>query len=269
MKKALGKTVNLQLELFTTQHAKALREKLIKTRGKTRNATINVKLSDFKSALTAAYEERLIQFNVGTAIKLLPEDDSKIVTHFEPEEVQQLIQTEHREDRKLMILLAAETGLRLTDVVTMKMESIKFDRKCLIISPQKQMRNKRRKTITVPLSDDTMGRIKSFSFSHTSYLFPELAGKTSATNSTNFNNLMKRAKIPKQVKLDDGRIGHRSFHSLRHSFATWLVRADVDKDIRKSLMAHSSDDVHEIYATHDENSLRNAIHKLPELRIVS
>ena len=80
---------------------------------------------------------------------------------------------------------------------------------------------------------------------------------------------MKRAKIPKQVKLDDGRIGHRSFHSLRHSFATWLVRADVDKDIRKSLMAHSSDDVHEIYATHDENSLRNAIHKLPELRIVS
>jgi len=70
------------LELFTTQHAQALRQKLITTRGKARNATVNVKLTDFKSALTAAYEQQLIQNNVGLAIKFLPEDDSKIVTHF-------------------------------------------------------------------------------------------------------------------------------------------------------------------------------------------
>ena len=40
VKEALGKDEKLRLELFTTQHAKNLRERLIKTRGKARNATI-------------------------------------------------------------------------------------------------------------------------------------------------------------------------------------------------------------------------------------
>lgn len=265
VKKALGKDAKLRLELFTTQHALALRQKLVKTQGKARNATVNVKLTDFKSALTAAYEHQLIQYNVGLAIKFLPEDDSKIVTHFEPEEVQQLMRATDREDWKLTVLLAAETGLRLSDVVGLKVESVKFDRGCLIVSPKKQMRAKNKKTIIVPINEITMKRLKDFSSATSAYLFPDLAEKTSSTHSTNFNNLMKRAKVPKQVKLDNGDTGHRSFHSLRHSFATWLLKADVEKDVRKSLMAHSSDDVHEIYAAHDESTLRRAIETLPIL----
>ncbi|MDB4265142.1 site-specific integrase [bacterium] len=265
VKKALGKDANLRLELFTTQHAQALRQKLIGTQGKARNATVNVKLTDFKSALTAAYEQQLIQYNVGLAVKYLPEDDSKIVTHFEPEEVQQLMRATDRADWKLAILLAAETGLRLADVVGLKTESVKFARGCLVVSPRKQMRAKNKKTIIVPINEGTMKRLTDFHSSKGIYLFPGLAEKTSSTHSTNFNNLMKRAKIPKQVKLDNGDAGHRSFHSLRHSFATWLLRADVGKDVRKSLMAHSSDDVHEIYAVHEETTLRKAIEKLPSL----
>jgi len=263
--KALGKQAHLRLELFTTQHVKKLRERLIKGRGKARNATINVKLADFKSALTAAHDEKLTQYNIGKAVKLLPEDDSKIVTHLEPEEVRTLIRAENREDRKLVILLAAETGLRLNDIVTMSVQAIKFDRKCLVVSPAKQMRSKAKKTVTVPLCDETINRLAEFCSNKGDNLFPDLADRTSATHSTNFNNLMKRAKIPKQVTLDNGETGHRSFHSLRHSFATWLLRADVEKDVRKSLMAHSKDDVHEIYAVHDENTLRRAIRKLPDL----
>lgn len=265
VKKALGKDAKLRLELFTTQHAKALREKLIKTRGKARNATINVKLTDFKSALTAAYEERLIQFNVGTVINFLPEDDSKIVTHFEPGEVTRLLNATDREEWKLVILLAAETGLRLSDVVTLSLESVKFDRQCLVVTPKKQMRIRSKKTITVPLGKNTLNRLREFNSSKTGLLFPGMTEKTSSTHSSNFNNLMVRAKVPKKIKLDNGSIGHRSFHSLRHSFATWLLQADVGKDIRKSLMAHSSDDVHEIYASHDENTLRKAIENLPTL----
>ena len=263
--KALGKIGNLPLELFTTQHAKNLRDTLIKNRRKARNATINVKLADFKSALTAAHEERLMQFNVGSAIKFLPEDDSKIVTHFEPEEVQKLIQATNREDWGLAVLLAAETGLRLSDVVSMDVKSIQFERQCLVVTPRKQMRAMNKKSVTVPLGSRTVERLKKFNPAKNGFLFPDLATKTSSTHSTNFSNLMIRAQVPKQVKLDNGAIGHRSFHSLRHSFATWLLRADVGKDIRKSLMAHSSDDVHEIYASHDVDTLRNAIKKLPFL----
>ncbi|MBR9758835.1 site-specific integrase [bacterium] len=267
IKKALGKNAQLPLELFSTQHAKDLREALIKKRGKARNSTINVKLTDFKSALTAAFEERMTQYNLGVSIKYLPEDDSKIVTHFEPEEVRKLIQATDRSDWKLAILLAAETGLRLSDIVAMKVNSIKFARGCLVVSPRKQMRARSKKTVTIPLSEKTMKRLQAVSNSKEEFLFPNLATKTSSTHSSNFNNLMARANIPKQIKLDNGETGHRSFHSLRHSFATWLLRANVGKDVRKSLMAHSSDDVHEIYAIHDENTLRKAIENLPTLTV--
>ncbi|MFT6382650.1 MAG: integrase, partial [Akkermansiaceae bacterium] len=115
------------------------------------------------------------------------------------------------------------------------------------------------------LRGHTVIRLRKFNSSKSGPLFPSMAEKTSSTHSTNFNNLMARAKVPKKIKLDNGDIGHRSFHSLRHSFATWLLRANVGKDVRKSLMAHSSDDVHEIYASHDETTLRSAIEELPDL----
>ena len=151
----------------------------------------------------------------------------------------------------------------------MSIESIKFERQCLVVTPRKQMRARNKKSVTVPLGSRTTERLKKFNPAKTGFLFPNLAEKTSSTHSTNFNKLMARAKIPKLVKLDNGSAGHRSFHSLPHSFATWLLRADVGKDVRKSLMAYSSDDVHEIYTAHDETSLRSAIQKLPSLQITS
>ena len=116
----------------------------------------------------------MTQYNLGVSIKYLPEDDSKIVTHFEPEEVRKLIQATDRPDWRLAILLAAETGLRLSDIVAMEIESIKFARGCLVVSPKKQMRARSKKTVTIPLSGSTVKKIQSFTTSNKGFLFPDL-----------------------------------------------------------------------------------------------
>lgn len=262
IKKALGQKSSLSLTIFGPQHAKEVRSVLIKNRGRSRNATINIKLTDFKSALSAAYSEGLTERNLASSLDLLPEDDSKLVWHFEPEEVQQLLKGASG-DWRTVILISATTGLRLSDIIDLDWSSVQLPQKRLVVTPKKQKRGKHLKSVTIPISESVVLDLESRRNSKRGAVFPGLRKKTTATHSTNFSNLMKRVGVPRQIQLENGRTGHRSFHSLRHSFATWLLQAEVEKDIRKSLMAHSSDDVHQIYASHDSDSLRKATDRLP------
>ena len=159
-----------------------------------------------------------------------------------------LLNTTDREEWRLVILLAAETGLRLSDLVTLSLKSVKFDCQYLVMAPKEQMRMRSKKTITVPLGKSTINCLREFHSSKSGLLFPTMSEKTSSTHNSNFNNL--------KVRSDNRSMGHRPLHSLRYSFDTWLLQSDVGKDIRISLMAHSSDDVHEIFGTHDENTLQ-------------
>lgn len=265
IKRALGQKVDLSLAIFGAQHAKEVRSYLIKNKGRSRNATINIKLTDFKSALSAAHAEGLTERNIATSVELLPEDDSKLVWHFEPEEVQQLLNGA-KGDWHTVILISATTGLRLSDIIELDWTSVQLPQKRLVVTPKKQRRGKYLKSVTIPISDSVVESLNSRKPRRKNgSVFPDLSKKTTATHSTNFSNLMKRVGVPQRIQLENGNTGHRSFHSLRHSFATWLLKADVEKDVRKSLMAHSSDDVHEIYATHDSDSLRKATDRLPPL----
>ena len=75
---------------------------------------------------------------------------------------------------------------------------------------------------------------------------------------------MKKAGIPREV-VDAGEVLKlRSFHSLRHSFASWLAEADVHADIRQKLTGHQSAGVHGLYSHHDE-TLDRAVELLPKI----
>jgi len=52
------------------------------------------------------------------------------------------------------------------------------------------------------------------------------------------------------------------FHSLRHSFISRLANLEVSSDLRKELVGHSSDEVHERYTHLDLTLQRRAIGQL-------
>jgi integrase len=63
-----------------------------------------------------------------------------------------------------------------------------------------------------------------------------------------------------------GRITYeRGFHSLRHTFTTWLRNAGVSEEDRMTLTGHSTRESHSIYSHADERAGRDAIAKLPSL----
>jgi len=152
------------------------------------------------------------------------------------------------------ITIAAHTGLRLGDVLSLTSKHI--DGTHLVIMPSKTARQK--KVITVPLTPPIIAWIGL----RKGEFFPTLKKQETSATSMQFSAIMAKAGVPKEIDLPGGMKGARSFHALRHTFASWLAEADVHADVRQKLTGHSSSKIHQRYTHHDE-ALDRAVGTLP------
>lgn len=241
-------------ELTRAQVEKALRKM---KEGGLKGSTVNLDLRIFRQALKQAQEDGMISKNPTVGIKPLPEDDSTERAPFEAEEVRKMMDHPKTTDEwRGMILFGAHTGLRFGDVAVLGRHHIEGTD--LVIRPKKTERSK--KTIRIPLTPPLLAWIGE----RKGLFFPRAAGVSAATLSTQFPRLMARCGVAAEVMLPGNIPARRSFHSLRHSFTTWLAEADIHADVRRKLTGHSSAEVHAGY-THHDAALARAIGTLPDL----
>jgi integrase len=220
-------------------------------------ATANMDLRALRRALRVALEEGLTKANVAVAIRPLPQTDSTERAPFTAAEVRAMIDhPKTSEEWKGAILIGAHTGLRLGDVVKLTREHLKDAR--LVIRPAKTKKD--RKTLSIPLTPPVLAWIGN----RQGDFFPSLARKQKGTLSTTFTRIMSSAGVDRDIVEAGDVVKRRSFHSLRHSFASWLAEQDIHADIRQKLTGHSSSGIHAKYTHHDE-SLERAIAALPNL----
>lgn len=220
-------------------------------------ATANMDLRALRRALQTALEAGLAKANVAASVRPLPTDDSTERAPFTAEEVRKMIDhSKTSEEWKGAILIAAHTGLRLGDVVKLTRAHVEDSR--LVIRPTKTKRD--RKTLSIPLSPPAYAWIGD----RQGAFFPSLASVKKGTLSTTFTRIMKSAGVARDIIEAGDVVKRRSFHSLRHSFTSWLADADVHADVRQKLTGHSSSGVHAKYTHHDE-ALDRAVGSLPTL----
>lgn len=220
-------------------------------------ATANMDLGALRRALHAAVEEGLAKVNVAATVRPLTEDDSTERAPFTAAEVRAMIDSDKTPDEwKGAILLAAHTGLRLGDVVRLGRGHVEGS--ALVIRPEKTKRS--RKTLSIPLSPPAFAWIGD----RKGDFFPSLKGVKAGTLSTQFTRIMERAGVARDIVEAGDVVKRRSFHSLRHSFTSWLAEADVHADVRQKLTGHSSAGVHARY-THHGDALGRAVELLPAL----
>ena len=218
-------------------------------------ATVNMDRSALRRALHAAVEAGLAKANVAATVRPLTEDDSTERAPFTAAEVRAMIDSDKTPDEwKGAILLAAHTGLRLGDVVRLGRGHVEDSN--LVIRPEKTKRS--RKTLSIPLSPPAFGWIGD----RKGDFFPSLKGVKTGTLSTQFTRIMDRAGVARDITEAGDVVKRRSFHSLRHSFTSWLAEADVHADVRQKLTGHSSAGVHAKY-THHGDALGRAVELLP------
>lgn len=248
VKKALKDRWDAPIQDFTHDHAIRLLHALSDGR---KAATANLMFRSFRRALQQAVRAKHLMDNPAVGVPPLPETDSTEREPFEPAEVVRLIKATDSDEWKGCILIAAHTGLRIGDIVRLTPKHLEAG--CIVIKPAKTKRQK--KTVRIPLSP----QVKAWMNGKESF-FPSLSTAKKATLSTWFTRIMDDADVPKKGKSG----GSRSFHSLRHSFTSWLANADVQADVRQKLTGHSSAGIHANYSHHDE-ALDKAISTLPDL----
>jgi site-specific recombinase XerD len=145
------------------------------------------------------------------------------------EEIEKFLSFVENRKHKTMISLAYGAGLRVSEVVDLKVQDLDFENNLLYVREAKG--GKDRASI---LPEKLRDILKSFGVGKSAcdYLFEsERGGKlTSRTLQKVFENILKKSGIPKSA----------TFHSLRHSFATQCLENGVDIRYVQSLLGHAN-----------------------------
>jgi len=253
----LGKKADGPLRQISVGDMERLQVELGKKR---RGKTVNYYLSVVRRILESAVQKDIITKNPARTVKAAGQGDSVKRNPFTTEEVRKLLTHAPSPEWQGMILLGAHTGLRCGDLLRLTSDNVVGTK--LQIQPHKG-KKKSGDVLEIPLTPPCLGWLEG----RTGDLFPTIKPLKSTTISTAFTRIMKTAGVAKTVVLAAGDppvIATRSFHSLRHSFASWLAEADIHSDVRRKLTGHASEAVHGRY-THHDKALVRAVAALPSL----
>lgn len=180
---------------------------------------------------------------------------------------------------KGVILLGFYCGFRLGDAVSLRWKDVDLNTGWISITPEKTRRLEKRVQIPIhpelhdylislEVPDDpeafinpTLAKRKVPGNSGLSFAFSRLVTKTGIKN--HFLRPEKETVVPSKRR----RIRSLTFHSLRHTATSLLANQGVPEDIRMKVIGHSDKVVHAKYTHHDEQTLRNAMLKLPKLSL--
>jgi integrase/recombinase XerD len=157
------------------------------------------------------------------------------------QEIQVLLSSIQNSKHRLMLSLAYGAGLRVSEVVNLKVKDLDFSE---LLIHLKEAKGKKDRLTLIPekMVSDLKNLIAGKSVNN--YVFAsERGGKlTERTPQAVFERSLKIAKIKKDA----------TFHSLRHSFATHLLENGVDVRYVQELLGHSNIRTTQIY-THITN----------------
>lgn len=173
-------------------------------------------------------------------------------------------QTEPEQRLRNIIVLAVNTGLRLGEILNLEKRDVDFTRNEIIVRAKKDWTPKSRKPRVVPLPEDAVRALRSQQALNSktdndrvlssSYFFPNLSGCALTPP------VVERPLKKVCTELFPNRKLH--FHSLRHTYGSFLCEAGVPLQEIQRIMGHSSVKVTEIYARLRNNNFSNALNVL-------
>ncbi len=162
------------------------------------------------------------------------------------EEVKQIIDVIKNPKHKILISLAYAAGLRVSEVVSIKVKDLDINNLTIHI---RQAKGKKDRISLLPekLVDDIRNLIAGKNAKDLLFV-SERGGKlTTRTAQKVFQNAWKKSGIKKDA----------SFHSLRHSFATHLLENGVDVRYVQELLGHQNIRTTQIYTHVTNPALKN------------
>lgn len=171
--------------------------------------------------------------------------DNQIMRYLTEEEEKRLF-TELSDHLKPIVICALTTGLRLSNILNLKWESIDFKMGFIEILKQE---NKGHKKIQIPLSSKFRAELEQIGIKEKGYVFI----------NPDTNQPYKSIKTGFTRALDRAKIKNFRFHDLRHTVGTRLVANGADLQTVKEIMAHSDIKTTQRYMHPVKENLKRAV----------
>lgn len=161
-------------------------------------------------------------------------------------EIEKIIFALQNSKHKLIISIGYATGLRISEIVNLKIKDIDLNE--LIIHVKDTKAKKDRITI---FSEKLITAIKKMIYGqkNNNFIFKNNRGEKLTTTSLQkiFKTALKKTRIKKQA----------TFHSLRHSFATHLLENGIDIHYVQKLLGHKNIRTTQIYIKITNPNIKN------------
>ncbi len=175
-----------------------------------------------------------------------PKKSEKLPVVLSKQEIFRLFDCIDNHKHKTMLSLAYSAGLRIGEVITLKVKDISIDE--LLITIRNAKGNKDRVTLfSEKLVDDLKIYLKNKPIQEYVFISAHGGHLTSESLQKVFKKAMKKAEIKKNA----------TFHSLRHSFATHLLENGTDIRYVQELLGHKDIRTTQIYTKVTNPAIRN------------
>lgn len=237
--KAYKSCLRMFIAYFRPRHPRDLTEEDIRNyllhlieRERLAASTVNQVFNALRFLYVELYKQ---PFCIGSIPR--PKKEKKLPNVLSLGEVKRIVEAVHNLKHKALLMVTYAGGLRVGEVVRLRIEDIDSERNMTHVR-----RAKGRKERYTLLGNAALAVLREYwkKYHPREWLFEgEKPGRhlSERTAQEVFEAAVAKARIAKRV----------TFHSLRHSFATHLLEAGVDLRYIQELLGHSSSKTTEIY----------------------
>lgn len=206
-----------------------------------KKSTCNRYLACLKRLFSLAEQEGLCDLNPVRRVKLYSEKDcirERVLT----EDEERRLMSASSERLKPIILVALNSGMRLSEILGLRWDRVDFKRRTLRVE-----RTKSGKVLSLPMNEVLQKELLRLRDLRTDVdsVFPYKSIRTA------FENARERAGLPDV-----------NFHSLRHSFASRLIELGVSPTVVQHLLGHAHFSTTERYLHVRDENKRQAVELL-------
>lgn len=216
--------------------------------------TVNIEFRTLRAAFNVAIQWKFIQENPFVKSKQLKFPVIPPL-YLSKEEIQKVLATVREPLLKDLFTIAVLTGMRQGEILNLTWDKVNLENKQICITNNDNFMTKNGSTRIIPMNDQVCSILTRRNHEKNSNTF---------VFEYNSNRLLpgyvqsKFKKYIRAIGLND----KLHFHSLRHTFATWLVQGGVNIYEVQKLLGHSSVRVTEIYSHLAASELHSAVNKI-------
>jgi integrase len=209
--------------------------------------------SALRSSFTAAVRWDIVPINIFHNVEK-PKAVEVRPAYFTRDQFRILLRVMHNREVRDVTMFAVNTGMRLGEIINLHWRDVDFIRRVINVVNNKSFTTKTKRSRTIPMNESLYRLLAERSEIAVSELvFHDRVNKWRDTKlSKKFKDYVRLAGLPDELK----------FHSLRHTFASWLVMSGVSLYEVSRLIGHSTVQMSEKYAHLQTDGLHDTVNKI-------